>query len=370
MPEANVPIFIVGAPRSGTTLLAALLGGHSRIACGPETQFFNKLAPKELSAAARDRAWPRRAVRSVSSLRLAGQPVIDLFSISERELWDDLAQRPPGVASMLESLTATLAARAEKPRWAEKTPNHLLHLDQIRAEWPTAPVIRIVRDPRDSAASMRRLPWASDSVLANAQLWAEWHEAGRGFFGADETSTTVKFEDLVRNPEQELDRLCGFLGERYEPSMLDTREAGALVSSQAEVWKEQVSGPIDRGHVARWKETMSPQTAACVSVLCQEGLREFGYEAAGAPARGLKVLRLDRQAIERNEAAMLAMTRSGWRPEPSRRPLRDRRLATFPAGRTQPGRFVERLALVSLRRLAGLETLRIGDGLLERPLPD
>ena len=55
----NKPIFIVGAPRSGTTLLSAILGSHSRIACGPETQFFSKLNLPALSSAAEDSYWPK-----------------------------------------------------------------------------------------------------------------------------------------------------------------------------------------------------------------------------------------------------------------------------------------------------------------------
>ncbi len=352
------PIFIVGAPRSGTTLLAALLAGHSGIACGPETQFFNKLERADLEAAARDQRWPARAAELISLLTLAGQRVIDLFEIDDAELQADLAARRPAVASMLEALTGTVADRAGKRRWAEKTPNHILHLDSIRSAWPSAQVVRIVRDPRDSAASMRRLPWASDSVIANAQLWSEWHEASRSFFETDPLSFTLRFEDLVLEPEERLTRLCDFLGERFEPSMLDTRAAGAAVSSVAENWKQEVSRPIDRNRGARWKRDLPPDTARCVSMVCFEALGEFGYAQLDEPRQTIKTLRLDRTAIEANEADLVRLAETGIRLQRSANPVREDRLGVLA---TAPGRarLLEKLAVRFARRVRGKNTTRV-----------
>lgn len=358
------PIFVVGAPRSGTTLLAALLAGHPGIACGPETQFFSKLDRADLDTAARDPRWPARAAELVSSLTLAGQSVVDLFEIDNAELEADLAARPPAVASMLEALTGTVADRAGKRRWAEKTPNHILHLDSIRSAWPNAQVVRIVRDPRDSAASMRRLPWASDSVVANAQLWSEWHEASRSFFETDSLSFTLRFEDLVLEPEEGLTRLCDFLGERFEPSMLDTRAAGAAVSSVAEDWKQEVSRPIDRNRGARWKRDLPPDAARCVSMICFEALGEFGYETLDGPPQTIKALRFDRTAIEANETDLLRLAETGIRLQCSDNPVREDRLgvlATAPGAR----RSLERLAVLFARRVSGKDTTRV-DRLVRR----
>jgi Sulfotransferase family len=363
--STDEPIFVVGAPRSGTTLLAALLAGHSEIACGPETQFFHKLERADLDAAARDRRWPARATELVSSLTLAGQRVIDLFEIDDAALEADLAARRPAVASMLEALTGTVADRAGKRRWAEKTPNHILHLDSIRSTWPNAPVVRIVRDPRDSAASMRRLPWASDSVVANAHMWSEWHEASRSFFEIDPLSFTLRFEDLVLEPEERLTRLCDFLGERFEPSMLDTRIAGAAISSVAENWKQEVSRPIDRNRGARWKRDLLPDTARCVSLVCFEALGEFGYETLDDPRQTIKTLRLNRTAIEANEADLLRLAKAGIRLQGSDRPVRDDRLGVLA---TAPGakRSLEKLAVLFARRVTGKRTTRV-DRLARRP---
>ena len=110
------PIFVVGAPRSGTTLLASMLAGHSRIACGPETQFFNKLSPAQLEAAVADRAWPERAVQLVGSLTLAGQAVVTLFGHTGRDVRAFLASREPSAGALRESLTELYAHNRGKAR--------------------------------------------------------------------------------------------------------------------------------------------------------------------------------------------------------------------------------------------------------------
>ncbi len=353
------PIFVVGAPRSGTTLLAAMLGAHSRISCGPETQLFSKRRPKGLAEAAGDDRWPQRAVELISTLSVADQRVIDLFGIDENELWDALARREPSVAAMLESLTATLAAREGKPRWAEKTPNHILHLAAIRRAWPQARVVRIVRDPRDSAASMRKLPAASDSTLANALLWAEWHGASRAFFATDEWAFTVRYEDLIRDPEARLRELCDFVEEDYEPAMLDTSASGRAVASEGETWKAGVAGPIDPNREAQWRTALPADVARAVSYLCVEGIADFGYEPGAPPSGTVAVHPLDRRSIEANERALIEICAAGTRIAAAADPWREPRLLLLPPPPGAGARAdLGRLALLAARRARGRETLR------------
>lgn len=76
-----------------------------------------------------------------------------------------VAHRP--FAALLESLTVTRAALHGKPRWAEKTPRHIFDLPLTRREWRDAIVVRVVRDPRDVALSLARVPFGAASVVAD-----------------------------------------------------------------------------------------------------------------------------------------------------------------------------------------------------------
>jgi len=90
----------------------------------------------------------------MSALSLGDYSVRDLFRISSQEIFDYLATRQPSIAALLESLTVPLMLAQQKTRWAEKTPNHLLHLRAIRRFYPAAKIVRIVRDPRTAAFSI------------------------------------------------------------------------------------------------------------------------------------------------------------------------------------------------------------------------
>ena len=307
MPE---PIFIVGAPRSGTTLLASMLAGHARVACGPETQFFNKLSDARLNTALKDPVWPRRAVRLVTSLTLAEQPVAELFGHSKQDVQTFLAAREPSAQAVLESLTALYAAKRGKPRWAEKTPNHLLHLPKIRALYPGAPVVRIVRDPRDSALSMRQLPWASPSALANGYLWAAWFSKSQPFFDGDANTLTVRYEDLVEEPEKVLTRVCAFVGETFQPGMLETHKTGKSVSSPNESWKAQNARTLGKSRT-QWQKEPNPALQRALTYTCAAGIEAFGYPHPARPQKTLLAYPLNLHAVARYEGAVLELAAQG-----------------------------------------------------------
>ncbi len=277
------PVFIVGSPRSGTTFLSAMLSNHSRLCCGPETQFFNKLDTEKLRQMTYSRNWVGQAVAELESLNLSGQQVMDLFGETVESVTSYLSQRPPAVTALLESLCQNYAAKHGKVRWVEKTPNHLLHLKEIRELYPQAPIIHIMRDPRDSVLSMVKLPWTSESYVENCYLWLDWYQASIEFLESDPLSLTLKYEDLVADQAGCLHRLCDFIGESYEDSMHDTQKSASLVSSAGEPWKRQVSGKLDSSRTYVWKRELIPELAQFSSVLFNDVLEKFGYPDARVP---------------------------------------------------------------------------------------
>ena len=75
------PVFVVGAPRSGTTLLASMLNAHGRLACGNETHFFKGLSGAVVEHLTDRRHWPQRACDYVSRLKHVGKPMFDLYQV-------------------------------------------------------------------------------------------------------------------------------------------------------------------------------------------------------------------------------------------------------------------------------------------------
>ena len=258
---ASQPVFVVGGPRSGTTLLAAMLAAHPAFDCGPETHCLSRwarLGPRERARILDERDWPVRATRYVCSLTLGKRPVHALFGLTESDVRSWLATRPPTLASLLESLTEQRAARAGRRRWVEKTPRHLEVPELIAETWPGARIVRIVRDPRDAAVSLTRVPFGTPSLLTNLSVLARMNESGAAFFRTSPQALTLRYEDLVAEPERELRRLCAFVGEDFDPAMIHGREDAGRVAAEHEWWKGDATGPLDRSRVGQWRTEMPP----------------------------------------------------------------------------------------------------------------
>ncbi|MDQ3448500.1 MAG: sulfotransferase, partial [Chloroflexota bacterium] len=227
--------------------------------------------------------WPARAVDYVCGLRLRDVAVHELYGQTREEIRVFLAARSPSLAAMLQSLTAARAAAQGKRRWAEKTPRHLGDLRLIRRTFPEAAVIRVVRDPRDAAMSMTRVPFASDSLLANLYLCARTDAAAEPVIASDPRLLTVRYEDLVNDAEQEVRRITRFLGESFDARMLDPGRAPADLAAGHEWWKGKENEPLDRSRVEAWRREMSDEDQRIAAVVCHRMLRAHGYEGAITP---------------------------------------------------------------------------------------
>lgn len=311
-------------------MLAAMLASHPQFAAGPETQFFSKLPMAELELAARPKVWPMQAVAMLSRLTLAEQPVLSLFGTDEAEITSFLERREPSVSAMLESLVMPFAAKRTKPRWVEKTPNHICNLDLIRQLWPTAAIIRIVRDPRDVALSMRKLPTFSNQPLPNIYIWREWNLAAERFFETDAQAISVRYEDIVDQPEDQLTKLCAFLGEEFDPAMLAFGAAAADVSSRNESWKSQVSERLSASRKYAWKQHLQPEHRQVADLVCHDLLEKYGYETSSPPETTRTAFRMSRRFIEQHEAVLIDKASRAERWLPAAEPQTADRIVDHP----------------------------------------
>lgn len=303
--QAIDPVFLVGAGRSGTTLLAAIFSAHSDYACGPETQFFARLDEQALTQAISDPSWPAKAVQAMQQLTLSKASVLELFGISAADLSAYLNKQPPSVQAMLEALTASFAARQGRPCWAEKTPNHLLHLSRIRKLYPDAPIVRILRDPRDAALSLSRLPWTSDSFVANCHMWNDGYRRSRAFFDTDHRCHTLRYEDLVQDPQGVLTRMCEAIGIEFQPSMLRHESSAPSVVTDVEPWKRGVTTAINAGRLEAWKKELPVELAHAGSLICHQAITEFGYSGAVQPRSELAYEHFTDTFIEQHEQQLV-----------------------------------------------------------------
>lgn len=298
------PIFIVGLPRSGTTLMAVCLDRHPAIHCGPETHLFSRLASAG-SSVLDPATWPDAAVEFVC--RPDGEARgADPARRDAARIRAFLAARPPSAAAMMEALCVLPAADLGKRRWAEKTPRHLDFLGPIRAAWPGAAIVHMVRDPRSRAVSMSRVPFGPGSQVANLIDGVRRDRRARAAVEADPKLLTVRLEDLQADPEATLHRVCDFLGERYDPAMLVPSERAPAVLER-EWWKRSATGPVIATGHSSWEQEMPGEVQHLASLYCARQLERHGYPGARAERSSVVVLPVGIGIVEHHEQVALGL---------------------------------------------------------------
>ena len=274
---ATSPIFIVGSGRSGTTLTASILDRHSALATGPETGFFRTF-PAVRERVLNDPAWPDQAVRFLMSLNRMMGNVAANYGLSDAQLRDTLQGRSRTPGAVLDALCGTYAAMNGARRWVEQTPTHILSVRQIRQEWPEAPIIRLLRDPRGVAASYLKVPFGPGTAVGAAFLWQLHDDAARATLDGDPHATIVSYEALLANPQAEVRRICAFIGEAFEPGMLGSPEAAEQPATERPSWLTSVV--IDSSRAEAWHAELSAPDQERVTLICGVGMERHGYSGA------------------------------------------------------------------------------------------
>lgn len=281
-------VFVVGAPRSGTTLLRLMLDAHPRLAIPHETAF----VPGTL-------ALGDGAGRDDLARFLLAFPTWPDLATSEGELRDALARVEPfTVADGLRAFYRRYAAARGKERWGDKSPHYAHHLPEIAAAFPEARFVHLIRDGRDVAVSLRPLWFAPGQDMTSlAEEWSRYVVAARTA-GANLGSRylEMRFEDLVRDPRGELSRATDLLELPFAPEMLRYFEgaterlregqarvdaAGRVLVSQEQRLRNQemAQRPLDPARVGRWRAELTAAEEAELTAAAGELLASLGYSA-------------------------------------------------------------------------------------------
>jgi hypothetical protein len=273
LPATDRPIFIVGFPRSGTTLLHGLVGAHSRIAAPPEMHFFSRVVRhRAYWGSLDDESAVRRVVTAIVDSERLALCGFDVDALTERAMATDRS-----LASVFRAVMKDFANREGKARWCEKTPMQSAAL--VWGNFPDAQVIHLIRDPRDSVASSLELMSGSQA----AALARSWHNftmrnvrdgAARG----PRDYLRVRYEDLARDPEAVLTVLFAFLGEEFDPGVLDPGRRRTVLSPVVISWQQNVLGPIKPPESGAWRQRMNWHERARTSAVVAPLIGPLGYD--------------------------------------------------------------------------------------------
>jgi hypothetical protein len=269
------PIFIVGAPRSGTTLLRAMLSRHPRVGLSDETYYLytvyqNRRAFGDLANPANRKAL----IESYTATQRVQQLMTDLPRLKDR-LMAAGTSYPAFFATFLQFY----AEAQGKTRAGEKTPAHARYVGTLLEWYPSARVIHLVRDARDVCASLRNMPWARKAAMTNAELWADLTlaaERGQG----NSRFHRVRYEDLVTDPERTLRDLCQFVGEQFDSAMLGTNP----VSTADKPWFLRSHEALSKERMGVWQRRLSRNEVDLIETVAGPVMVSMGYELSGRPA--------------------------------------------------------------------------------------
>ena len=207
------PVFIVGCPRSGTSYLYHLLlsaGGFAEFRT--QMNVFDVLEPIYGNLGS-----PKNKAKMMNEWLQS--KAFDVSGLQAEEIKARVLSECRGASDFLRIVMEAVARKQGVDRWIDSTPTNIPHLLRIKKDFPDARIIHIIRDGRDVALSLdkrgwsRPLPWDRDQALLAAGLYWEWIVRKGRKLGAtlQPDYLEVRYEDLVNQPADTLDRLGAFL---------------------------------------------------------------------------------------------------------------------------------------------------------------
>jgi hypothetical protein len=235
--ELNKPIFVVGSPRSGTSILTWCVGHHPNIFPVPESNWMGDFA---VNVALAYRIGAARDYYSI--LSAMDIPDDELFAAFGRSINDLILSHRTDLerkryANRIELkldprwIKAASTAAGPKTRWVDGTPEYCFHIHGLRKLFPKALFVHLVRDVRAVVRSMINFHRVTGiQLVANEEeAYRYWMRTVSACLVAERAYGPtvlhrVRYTDLIDHPEPTMRSLLDFLGERYAEKCLEPLE--------------------------------------------------------------------------------------------------------------------------------------------------
>lgn len=269
------PFFVVGCDRSGTTLLRIMLNEHSKIDVPNESDFISVIVDRSITDDdLRDPESCDQLLDEILAVKRLRDWDLDKSAILERMMVNGTS-----VKGMTQSIFETHMLRNNKTRWGDKTPRYTRYIDNINYIFDDALFLHIVRDGRDVASSLKKVTWFSNDIIAISRHWKNMvNFAERAELLLGSRYLQIRYEDLVREPENVLRRVCDFLGEEYDAQMLNYWASNNIQFN--EMWRgdhDLLKSNVSTERVGKWNKDLTNIEQAVVYIVGKRELRRYGY---------------------------------------------------------------------------------------------
>jgi hypothetical protein len=264
MPTYTKPVFIVGMPRSGTTLIQGILCNTGEFFPMPETHFFVRttygLPEENLNKKDRERIQHKLFKKS----RIKLDQGLPEYLTTQKDIFEHVIDQfnPKGTRTFL-----------------EKTPRHVFFYSKILEYYPDAKFICMIREPKNVVSSqLKNSPKESKSVIRLSLLYKKIAEAILTIRNNNNV-LLIKYEDLTAETEQILRHTYKFLNIAFDHRLVDNVAAPPGIVSEQEYWKKKNldQNMIQKNKADKWQKVLSPGQANIVNFITKSLAEKFGY---------------------------------------------------------------------------------------------
>lgn len=311
-PSADRPhtrtVLVVGASRSGTTVMGRILGRNADVYTYEELHLVGEVIPAQ-------RLREHLTSAEVAEYREQAQARADLGLLAARQNQHVRARTQATVpggpaltgAELFHDVLVAMNPKASASVACEQTPQNLYYADDLLRSGHDH-VVAMVRDPRDVLLSQKNrwrveenrasVPTAGSEAAAPADkpytkrellrysinyhpilMSILWNRAVRSIDALPADRAVVQFEDLIADPEATVRRVCDAVGLTYCASMLNVEMKGS--STDADVAHLGLRSQT----VGRWRDGLTPTEIWLCERMCKRGMTQWGYVASGARPR-------------------------------------------------------------------------------------
>jgi hypothetical protein len=286
-------VFIIGNPRSGTSLFRLMLNSHSMINATPECGFlhwwYKKYADWDSSFLLNS-----RLDEYISDL--ASSKRIEDWKIDYSKLKEKIVKENPQNYAKLGELVYTFYGEQKGKKAkviADKNNYYINHYNDLKEIWPDAKYILVVRDGRDVACSYLNIetlitnspykPKLSTDIKTISKEWLNNNQNILDFSKSlnENQFMMIRYEDFVKESELYLTKVCDFLGLQFEPEMLNyfiknAKEQDEPLSSLD--WKKKTLEKPDENNIGKYKIELQKESIDEFNSIAIDLLQQFNYE--------------------------------------------------------------------------------------------
>ncbi|WP_085522064.1 sulfotransferase [Tuberibacillus sp. Marseille-P3662] len=256
------PIFVGGAGRSGTTLLRVMLNAHPNLCSGPELKLLPMISDLYNQT--------NQLTSIMHSYHLEKSDINDIY------------------ATFVSGFFRKFKNWSKADRIIEKTPHNVLIMKELANIFPKAKFIHVVRDGRDVASSLVEMNWRDfqgkplwyvQNIKNAAKYWAQ--VVNKAINDSNhpqlrDNVLTIKYEDLINQPEQIIQTVLNFIGEPWSPEVLNYDQVDRGYEPEESSTK-QVSKKLYTKSKNRWEKQLSQQDKENFKQIGGQLLVELGY---------------------------------------------------------------------------------------------